>query len=412
MLLAGFVKNPEAYWSLNDTGVVKGDFIGQENKRVMAAIEAVTAEKKQPELTNLIEELRGAGHESTIDYVQKLLVLPVNVAQCREYAQTVQGLSVGRKLAMAGSEIAALPAEYRADAQGAMAKAESILRRVRSTVPSPERSPDPADILRRLKEAGPESLAPIRFVPTLNDLTNGGFFPGHMWVIGGFSSVGKSAVACNIVADVLAARDRKVMLVSTEMTQEQYMVRMLALLSGISQSNIRNGITLPFHDTDKLREAEQRLSRSNLRIFDNIYRISDIRSQATRMKETEGMDVLMVDFLQNVRGEVGDFGFADVTGTTLDLQQLAKDLRCTVVVFSQISNEMAKYEGDDFYAFKGSGAIKDAADVAIMLKRDRVSMSPNLDFHVMKNRHGELRVIQTAIDLPTGRITENFIEED
>ena len=410
-LLAAFVKNPEAYWALNDVGVTPKDFVGAtENRKVMKAIENVTKDKKLPDLANLIEELKGSDNEGTIDYVSRLLAFPVSIAQAKEYAGIVKGLAVNRELAMAGSQIAALAADNRSDAQSAMAEAESILRKVRGNVPMPDRSPDPTDILRRLREEGSEALANIGFSPTLQGLT-GGMHPGHLWVIGGFSSTGKSAVACNMVADVLVNRDRWAMLVSTEMTQEQYMVRMLSLISGVPQKSIRNGITLPMDNTEGLRKAEQRLGRGNLRIFDTLYRTSDIRSQATRMKEMDGLDVLFVDFLQNVRGDIGDFSFGDATGTILDLQQLAKELRICVVAFSQVSNEMAKWDGDsNFYSFKGSKAIRDAADLAVMLKRDRVSQSTNLDFHVMKNRHGELAVIQTAINLPTGRITENWTE--
>jgi replicative DNA helicase len=411
-LVAAFIKNPEAYWDLNDTGVTHKDFLGNENRRVMKAIEAVVATKKTPDLPNVIEALKAADNESSIAYATRLLSIPVSVAQAKEYSGTVKGLAVARDLAKAGSEIVTIATEERSDAQSAIAKAESVLRKVRANVPQPDRSPDPTDILARLRTSKAEALSTIRFSPTLQDMS-GGLQAGHLWVIGGFSSTGKSAVACNLMADVMSERDRWSMLVSTEMTQEKYMLRMLSLLSGVPQTILRSGITTPMVDTDSLKKAETRLARANLRIYDTIYRTSDIRSQATRMKEMEGLDILFVDFIQNVRGDIGDFSYGDVTGTILDLQELAKDLRICVVTFSQISNEMAKYtEDNEFYAFKGSGAIKDAADIAVMLKRNRQTKSPNLDFHVMKNRDGEIGVIQTAIDLPTGRITEQYVEED
>jgi len=411
-LVAAFIKNPEAYWDLNDTGITSKDFLGNENRRVMKAIEAVVAGKKTPDLPNVIEALKAADNESSIAYATRLLSIPVSIAQAKEYSQTVKGLSVARDLAKAGSEIVSIATEERSDAQSALSKAESVLRKVRANVPQPDRSPDPNDILARLRTSKAEALARIKFSPTLDDLT-GGLQEGHLWVIGGFSSTGKSAVACNLLKDVMDTRDRWSLLVSTEMTAEKYMLRMLSLLSGVPQSILRSGITAPMVDTEALKRAETRLSRANLRIYDTIYRTSDIRSLATRQKETEGLDVLFVDFIQNVRGDIGDFSYGDVTGTILDLQQLAKDLRICVVTFSQISNEMAKYtEDNEFYAFKGSGAIKDAADIAVMLKRERQTKSPNLDFHLMKNRDGDLSVIQTAIELQTGRITEQFIEED
>lgn len=411
-LVAAFVKNPAEYWDLNDVRVTASDFLGNENRRVMKAIEAVVKSKKAPDLPNVIEALKAADNEPTIAYATRLLALPVSVAQAKEYAGIVKGLAVSRALAKAGSDIVSVATQKRSNAQEAMAEAESILRKVREHVPQTDRSPDPTDILHRLRTASSTALADIQFSPSLQDYT-GGLQEGHLWVIGGFSSTGKSAVACNLIKDVMSEHDRWSMLVSTEMTSEKYMLRMLSLFSGVPQTVLRSGITTPMTDTESLKKAEQRLSRANLRIHDTIYTTSAIRSAATRQKETEGLDILFVDFIQNVRGDLGDFSYGDVTGTILDLQQLAKDLRVCVVTFSQISNEMAKYtEDNEFYAFKGSGAIKDAADIAVMLKRERQTKSPNLDFHLMKNRDGDLGVIQTAIDLPTGRITEMFVEED
>lgn len=411
LTLAGMLRHPEAYWTINAVGLGSDDFIGTENRRVMRAINAVVSEKKQPDLPLVLEELR-LGDDTTGEYAARLISMPCSVPQAAEFARTVKGLSTGRKLASVGARIIEIARESRADSEEAVAAAETELRKVRDELPVPDRSPDPADILRRVRTQGPVAGIPIRFAPSLFDMS-GGFIPGHLWVIGGFSSTGKSAVACNIINDCIAER-RWAGLISTEMTQENYAQRLLALVSGVPFRDVRDRAF--FGDQiDRITEAERKLRTAPVRIFDNVYRISDIRLQATKMKETTGLDVLLVDFMQNVRASKGDFAFADMTEITLDLQQMAKDLRITVIAFSQVSNEMAKWDaqgGDDnFYGFKGSGAIKDAADFAIMLKRDRVRQSPVLDFHVMKNRHGELRVVSTHIDLPTGRIEEITPEE-
>lgn len=377
----------------------------------MAAIEKVAVGKQQPDVPLLVEALKG-GDDSTTTYIARLLGVPASTAQAATFAKTVRGLSISRQLAAAGSTITSIAREARADYEEAMSSAESQLRKIRDTIPVPDRSPDPADILRRLRLVTVSDSIPIKFAPTLNDIS-GGFIPGHLWVVGGFSSTGKSAVACNIINDVTSER-RWCGLISTEMTQENYMQRMLALVSGIPFRDVRDNATVGSDNITALRLAEKRLMTMPLRIFDTVYRIGDIRLQAQLMKETTGLDVLLVDFMQNVRASKGDFSFTDMTEITLELQQLAKDLRITVVAFSQVSNQMAQWEsqgGDDnFYGFKGSGAIKDAADFALMLKRDRVRQSEHLDIHVMKNRHGELRVVGTHLDLPTGRIEEIGVE--
>lgn len=409
LVLAGILKHPDAFWSINEVGLKSEDFLGSENRRVFKAIDAVVSERKQPDLPLILEELRVSDAGTTNEYMGRLTTLPVSVPQAIEFARTVKGLAVSRELASVGASIIEIAREHRSDTDAAVAEAESMLRRVRDTMPAPERSPDPSDILRRMRAAGPSSGIPIRFSPTIQSLT-GGLHNGHFWVIGGFSSTGKSAVACNIVRDVLKDRGRWVGIISTEMTQEQYLVRMLSLMSNVPQRSIRDRLpTESFDSAQALKEAETELARANLRVFDTVYRMSDIRLQAQRMKETTGLDVLLIDFLQNVSGTSGD-EVADAREVAIQSQLLAKELNCTVVAFSQVSNEMARYQQDggdnNYYSFKGSGAIRDAADVGIMLKRDRVKQSPILDFHVVKNRHGELAVVPTHMDLPTGRITE------
>ena len=408
LTLAGMLGHPEAYWTVNAVGLTPEDFLGTENRKVMKAILSVVSEKKQPDLPLVLDELAMYNGE-TNEYVLRLTGMSCSVPQAAEYAGLVKGLSMSRHLVSAGARIVEIAEEKRASSEEALSLAENELRQVRDQLPRSTRSSNPADIIRRLKEAGPERGIPIHFAPSLHDMS-GGYIPGHLWVVGGFSSTGKSAVACNIIKDVAVTEREPVGLVSTEMTQENYTQRMLSLLSGVRFRDIRDRFIVGEVNLANLHDAEARLSVAPLAIYDTVYKISDIRLKAIMLKETTGLSVLLVDFIQNVRGSKGDFAFQDMTEITLDLQQIAKDLQITVIAFSQLSNDMARYQaegGDDnFYGFKGSGAIKDAADFAILLKRDRVRQSPMLDFHVLKNRHGELRVINTLIDLPTGRIDE------
>jgi len=412
--LASVLRYPDKYWSINDVRLVVDDFVGIENRKVMRAILAVVADNKQPDLPLVIEQLTGHGADLAQEYITRLNVLPCSTPQAIECAVTIKGLSTSRHLASAGAAIIEIAQDRRADSEGALAEAEALLREVRDKLPEIERSPDPADILRRLKQAGPAAGIALRFSPTLQEKT-GGLQRGQFWVIGGFSSVGKSAVACNITFDTLHAKGKQVCIISTEMTQEQYMLRLMALVSGVPQRDLRDHVPNDFPEAAAVRKAETALSTANLKIYDTMYRMTDIRSTAKRLKETSGLDVLIVDFIQNVRGTTGD-EFRDATEIAIDMQLLAKELNCTVVAFSQVSNEMAKYqqEGGDgnYYSWKGSGAIRDASDVGILLKRDKIKQSPILDMHIVKNRHGELHVIPCHIDLPTGMITEMEDEEE
>jgi len=373
----------------------------------MAAIESVRNDNRDPEVALVLEELNNASPVSE-NYTTRLLSFATSTPAAFEAGKIIKGLATARRLVAAGQAIIEVAREQRADSETAMSLAESELRQVRDTLPVPDRSPDPADILRRVRQKTSQYGTSIRFLPSLHNIT-GGMIPGHLWVVGGASSTGKSAFACNIIRDAIENR-RWVGLISTEMTQENYLERMIALMANVPFQEVRNKVIVGHDKAEAIREAESFLSRSPLRVFDTIYRLQDIRLQATVLKETVGLDVLLVDFIQNVRGTTGDYSFSDLTEIALALQEIAKELKCTVVAFSQISNEMLKYQqesnDDNYYAFKGSGAIKDAADLAIMLRRDRIKQSSALTVQVLKNRHGSLLTVPAYLDLPTGNITE------
>jgi replicative DNA helicase len=413
LVIAALLKYPEEYWSINDVGLLPSDFIGVENQRTLKAIQAVANGKKQPDLPLVLEEIRLLGYDSTPDYAVKLTEQPISVNQSREFVRTVKGLSVARSLANAGTKIIEIARSNRSDYDTAIGEAESALHKVKRILPPEERGTSAADIITRLDTRVDTPAVPIRFSPSLH-LWTGGLVPGNFWVIGGFSSVGKSAFCVNMALDVARRRGSIPSIMSLEMTSEQYMLRMLSVLSGVSQRALRQGVTLPMDNLEKLNTAKINLAKSGLHIDDTVRTIEHIRSRATRQKETVGLDVLFVDFIQNVYVK-GD-EFADARAVALELQNIAKDLSCTVVGFSQVSNEMAKRDADgadrNYYSFKGHGAIRDAADVAIMLRRDRVAQSTALNVQVVKNRHDQLGEFYCNMDLETGAIVERMEYED
>lgn len=407
LILSGILRNPDVWFNIRDLGISNRDFGGTENKVVMKAIEAVVAQKGEPEIPLVIEVLRGGGNSAYEEYLEKLLTIPASTAQAIDAARLIKGLTVSRGLAEAGVKLIEIAQEKRGDYDSALVEAEGALRGVRIKVPSTEYRTDPASILKEWHNRGIVEGIEIRFLPKLQEYT-GGLLPGHLWVIGGFSSTGKSAVGCNFVIDAIN-QDKWVGIVSTEMTAAQYMIRLISLISGVGQLRVRDQVILNVEEQSKIKYAEDRLSSSNIRLYDNVYRLDAIRSTAMRQKQLHGLDLLLVDFIQNVRGSAGDFAYADTTEITLDLQQLAKDLECTVIAFSQVSNAQAQMDSQgerEVYAFKGSGALKDAADVAVMLRRDRVNRSPVLELDVVKHRHGEMGKIMCQMTLETGAVNQ------
>jgi replicative DNA helicase len=407
IFLSGLLRYPDEYHSLNESGIVPSDLGGRENKTVLSAIIAVAEDKRSPDVASVIESLRGRGSGGSEPYLSRLQEVPCSLAQAKDAAETVKGLAVSRALVDLGVKTIEKAKEHRSDYEAALSEVEVEFAGIRKGLPRGATMSTGIDsILADLRNSEQIAGIPLRFSPSLQHIT-GGLVPGWLWVIGGFSSVGKSAVACNFIIDVARA-GKSVGVISTEMPRESYAIRLLSNLSGVPQRNIRERVALG-ENIQKIHDAEEQLSKANIRIFDTVYDLRGIRSMATRMAKMETLDVLIVDFIQNLGG-TGD-EVSDARTSIIGLQELAKELRCTVIAFSQISNDMAMRQSEgsagDYYSFKGHGAIRDAADVAIMLKRDQQGQSPFLEARVVKNRHESLGKITWKMDLPTGRIEEH-----
>jgi replicative DNA helicase len=381
--------------------------VNVENRKVAQSIFDAVDKHRSPELPYVVEALKEEGHSDSVEYLTSLTTVPCSVQQAHDYARIVKSLSVNRGIGMVGAKIISLSQEKRTDFESVIGDAEGLLRRMARQLPEQERSPHIADILSRLTETQDTDRIPISFSPTMQAMT-GGLRKGAFWVIGGFSSTGKSAVACNIILDAIQIKGKRIVVISAEMTQQQYAVRLLSIMSGVPQLAIDSNVTIGIENQRALEFAKKRLSEADLLVYDNLSRMDAIRTELMRQKNMNGVDLFMLDYIQNI-SVTGD-EVSDARTVALECQNLAKELDCPSVAFSQLSNAQARYdnEGGDrnYYSLKGHGAIRDAADVVYILDRDRKNQSQILRFKHQKNRGGPLADFDCRMTLETGRIEE------
>lgn len=406
LLLAAILRNPESYFDINAADLTSHDFVNRDHRYIFSGVLDAVDKRTDPTVPYIVEYLKSNDKSSTVDYVVSLNSVPCSIEQGVSYAKVVKSLSVSRKLGSVGAKIIDLSAEKRTDYDTAISEAEKMLRDLTTHLPRNERSPRAEDILKVIENAQEYASIPIEFSDTLQSMT-GGMRPGHFWVVGGFSSTGKSAFASNVVVDALTGGNT-VAIISAEMTQEQYVMRMLSILSGVPLRDIQSRVTIGLDSHSMLVQAKQTLSRSKLYVYDNLYRMPKIRTEMTRLDSQQGLDLLVLDYIQNV-SVTGD-EVSDAREVALECQRIAKDLSCTVLAFSQLSNAQAQYEisgGDDnYYSLKGHGSIRDAADVVLTLHRDRAHQSSLLKVKFRKNRHGPISDFVCRFNLDTGLIEE------
>jgi len=212
--------------------------------------------------------------------------------------------------------------------------------------------------------------------------------PGHLWVVGAYTSTGKSAWLVDFICRLYryGLENPGVAIFSTEMSCEQYLLRMLSNHTGIPTWVITENKATP-EQVENLIKAQVFFSQRHLYLYDRLYKIEDIERTARMLKE-HGLNVLAIDYLQNMWGE----------GTIYDrmsrlapvLQYLAKDLEITIIVLSQVSNQYQREKGNGgVFGYKGAGEIAASADLGIELERDK-DIAERMVFRVAKNRHGRL----------------------
>lgn len=146
-----------------------------------------------------------------------------------------------------------------------------------------------ANMFDKLGEKIERVLTGIKIV---DKLTEGGLAKKELLTIGAKSGVGKSAMSLRMAINMLK-QDKKVLIISREMSKEQVAERILLSYAGITRQEYRSG-ELSSSKTKRVIEAMENLNTDNLRIDDSISTIAQIKKALRTYKP----DVLIVDYVQ------------------------------------------------------------------------------------------------------------------
>jgi len=214
-----------------------------------------------------------------------------------------------------------------------------------------------------------------------------GFSPGEMIVVAARPSVGKTALLENM-AYFQARKGKKVLFVSAEMTAQSIIDRQVCRLADISFGKLREGISETDPDYAKVQRALEK--RKNFTILDaGSITINLIRSKIHRLKITEGLDIVYVDYLQKITGE-GKSEYERVSRISNGLKALALDFNIPIVSACQY-NRVADGRKPKLSDLRDSGQIEQDCDVVISLwpeDTEEVSGKKKINVDLLKSRNG------------------------
>lgn len=342
--------------------------------------------EKDPELENV----GGAA------YLADLAAGVISVINTEDYGRTIYDLHLRRELIALGEDVVNEAFEHDLDrsASDTIEVAESRLFTLAESGDSRSSFTTLRDsvlVAIELAEKAFKTQGNVTGVTTgLVDMDKklGGLQNSDLLILAARPSMGKTSLAVNIAfnaakryAETGGKEGAVVGFFSLEMSADQLATRILADQSGISGDAIRKG-NIRQEDFRKFVEASQVLSQVPLYIDDTpALSIGAVRTKARRLKRQHGLGLLVVDYLQLLRGSGSKQGIEnrvlEVSEITRGLKAIAKELGIPVLALSQLSRAVEQREDKrpQLSDLRESGSIEQDSDVVMFIYREEYYLS-------------------------------------
>ena len=219
-------------------------------------------------------------------------------------------------------------------------------------------------------------------VPTgLRDLDNklGGLHTSDLIIIAGRPSMGKTSLATNIAFNAAQkiqhdSKKSSVAFFSLEMSSEQLSTRIISEQARIGSNDIRRG-RISDEQFDQFLETSKNISELPLFIDETpAISIAAMSNRARRIKRLHGLDLIVVDYIQLMKGSVNnkDGRVQEISQITQGLKAIAKELGVPVLALSQLSRQVEQRDDHkpQLADLRESGSIEQDADVVMFVYRE------------------------------------------
>lgn len=354
------------------------DFYQDIHQIIFKAVINLYDENRSIDAVTLTEALRKEGHLERIGgatYLSTLARAVPTAASVRHYAEIVEAKAMLRNLINVGTNIVGRAYDASDDPKLLLDQAEQMIFDI-----AQHRMRKPYAVLKVLLVKAVERLerlyatkSGVTGVPTgyaeLDDITSG-LQPSDLVILAGRPSQGKTTLAVNIARNVAVRHQLPVGLFSLEMSADQLALRFLASEGPIDGHKLRSG-SLDEKDFPRIAEAMGRLGEAPVYIDDSPnLSVLELRGRARRMKRDGNVALIIVDYLQLMRGNTrSENRQQEISEISRAFKALARELEIPVLALSQLSRavEGRPDRRPQLSDLRESGAIEQDADVVTFI---------------------------------------------
>jgi replicative DNA helicase len=366
------------------------DFYVERHSWLYEAIRDLHERREPADLVTLTDELERRGQLSEIGgsaYLTSLINATPTSIHVEYYARIVERTAVLRRLIDAAGQIARLAYQDTEEVDEVVDRAEEIIfgvsaRRVERDLRHIRNVLDKYyDRIEYLYQHRGEMIG----IPTgLADLDKllGGFQRSDMIVLAGRPGMGKTSMALSVALQAARRLQRRVAIFSLEMSDEQVVQRLISAETGIDSQRLRLG-DIKEDEWPTFIQATNLLSGTSI-FIDDTPSISalELRSKARRLHAEHGLDLLIVDYLQLMRGDSrSENRQQEISFISRSIKALARELNIPILALSQLSRQVeSRHDKRPMLSdLRESGSIEQDADVVLFIYRDEL-YNPDTEF--------------------------------
>ncbi len=414
------------------------DFYYTEHKTVFDILKTAYKNDKPADVHLVCEELKRIDKLEKIggvSYITSLAQYAGTSAYIEEYTELIKNKSILRRMINAAQDIEknALdePSDVQSTLDDAQAKLFAISQQNNSSVGlqlkellSGMKAESGLPYLKELQDRQEEFIEKgadgVQFTGTpthfldLDKMING-LASSNLIILASRPAMGKTALAMNIAENVCFKNNVPVGIFSLEMSAEQLLHRIICSQAEIESQKILTG-SVSGAEYQRIVSTVKQMQKHTMIIDDQPgLRISDLRARARRMKETYGIEFLVIDYLQLLSGSSAKYGSdnrqQEISEISRMLKNLARELNIPILCPSQLSRKVEERTGHRpmMSDLRESGAIEQDADIVMFLLRreyydpyDKPGMG---EIIVGKNRHGQVGSIDVTFRKEIAKFT-------
>ncbi|MCL2067191.1 MAG: replicative DNA helicase [Treponema sp.] len=418
--LGSLLFDAEAVSSVIQHHLRPDDFYSRANQRIFEAVLSLDNKGLRPDIQTVVQELKQLGKIDEAggpSYVAGLTTVIPSSANIDYYAQSVKNYSLRRALLRVASRIGVSAYDESRDSREVLEEVQQNIfelsdeRQTFSSRKIGEVLAETIDIIDKVYK----TKKPITGISTgydrLDQLTSG-FQRDEFIVIGARPSVGKTAIALNMAANIAFHQGIAAAFFSLEMSDIALVQRLISSEAMVQAQNLRSGFLSP-SDFKKIVDASGKMYEAPFYIVDmpNM-KLLDLRAQARKHCSQQQVQIIFIDYLGLISHENGMMPrYEQISEISRSLKSLARELHVPVVVMCQLNRD-AHGEVPTLANLRDSGSIEQDADLVLFLHREQARRGKKekeddnpaqsdiipTDLIVAKQRNGPIGTVKLVLE--------------